>query len=87
MSYARKYIKLMVFDIVLTDEDNDGQGMPDYITQDQSLTICDLLAACGVSQSDENFLAWAAAKSVATITKSNYAKVINGLKKKLTEAK
>ena len=28
ISYGRRYLKLMVFDVVLTNEDNDGQGPP-----------------------------------------------------------
>lgn len=31
LSYARRYLKLMIFDIALTNEDNDGNGVRDMV--------------------------------------------------------
>jgi hypothetical protein len=39
ISYGRRYLKLMVFDVVLTNEDNDGQPTPVHETKGDSLNV------------------------------------------------
>lgn len=50
MSYARRYLKLLVFDIALKDEDDDGNAVDNtLITEEQR---GDLLAAVEAAQAD-----------------------------------
>jgi hypothetical protein len=46
ISYGRRYLKLMMFDIAPQDEDNDGQTGPATISEDAVSTLNGLIGAC-----------------------------------------
>lgn len=62
MSYGRRYLKIMIFDLVLIGEDDDGQaagGKPVALLSDEQCTeLVDLLEAYGMNR--KKFLQWAA---------------------------
>ncbi len=66
MSYAKRYLKCSIFDITIVGSDVDGNRPTAYVSIDQEQKIIDLLEACGISQTDANFLAWCGADMVAT---------------------
>lgn len=53
MTYGRRYLKCMVFDIVLKDEDNDGNPHSEagpHITAQEVETLISLMAAAGANR-------------------------------------
>jgi hypothetical protein len=47
MSYGRRYLTLMIFNVALTKEDNDGRQKAETISAEQAQELRDLLAAAG----------------------------------------
>ena len=44
VSYLRRYLTCMIFNVILTNEDNDGQSGGDTITDEQALNLRDRIA-------------------------------------------
>ena len=84
LSYLKRYLKMFIFDLQVTDEDDDAQSL-DWITEDQYLTIMTMLSDCGYrpgTQEMAGFLLFASADEVKHIHKAHYEKVIMGLRQK-----
>ena len=79
VSYLRRYLKLMMFDVVLVDQDNDGQSLC-VITDDQADNINTLMNDLKWDQhKKDKFLIWAGASSIELIQSGRYGKVIEFL--------
>ena len=81
MSYGRRYLTLLVFNIALTDEDNDGQpvgeGSVEFITDEQADELRDLVKSTGADIG--KFLAFLQVESIPDIP----ADYFEGAKRKL----
>lgn len=80
IAYARRYLLVLLTNVLITDEDNDGQDK-EPITQDQVNKILDLLQA--TNSSEKKLVQWAGVERLEDIPKSSYAKVVAGLEAKL----
>ncbi len=47
MTYGRRYLTLLIFNIVLKDEDNDGNAVDEFISAEQKEQLIDLIKAAG----------------------------------------
>ena len=65
MSYGRRYLKLMAFDIATGDDDDGNAAGSEYITEAQVTELQELLAAHGVNERD--FLAFAKIENLGMI--------------------
>lgn len=80
ISYGRRYLTLLVFNITLTNEDNDGNTAQDTLTDEQ---IANIEAMLTETASDKaKFLKYLKVASLNEIPAANYSTVI-----KLLEAK
>ena len=78
MSYGRRYLKMMIFDVSLTDDDTDGNAPDDVITETQAL---DLLAmAEEISLPMEDFLKYLKVDDIANLPARNFNQAVNALK-------
>lgn len=80
-SYLRRYLTLMIFNVMLSNEDNDGQN--DYLTDEQAMQVndmCNLMAMKGETM--QQFLMFAGAPSISKIQKFRYAEVMAALTKR-----
>jgi hypothetical protein len=76
VSYLRRYIKIMMFDITIVGEDNDGSGPT--ITGDQ---VNDLIHLAGTAEvSKEKVCAFAKVEELADIPASKYREVCIAVK-------
>lgn len=50
VSYLRRYLKLMIFDVTIVGEDTDGAAASKYISSDQMQELVDLCGKSGVSK-------------------------------------
>ena len=82
VSFGRRLLVCMAFNIITFDSDLDGNPPAEFITEDQALTIFTLLKDCGVGVDDERFLAFAGADQVSHIHKGAYERVVAMLQKK-----
>lgn len=85
ISYLRRYLTLMIFNVTLKGEDNDGQ--PGWITERQSDTIEDLIAQCGTANEPADvvragFLRYMGAKLVSEIHARDFQKAVTALESK-----
>lgn len=86
ISYLRRYLKLMIFDLVLTNEDNDGNGREKLLDEQQANSILDMLNACDIkpnTPSMKSFLGLADATRLATIRAVSYDRLMQALQSKL----
>ena len=84
LSYLKRYLKCFIFDLALTNEDNDGQGA-NALTEEQKMQVLDLLADCAIkpgSPAMTKFLEFAEADSVAHIQQHKFSAVISALRQK-----
>ncbi|GJD92883.1 ERF family protein [Methylobacterium iners] len=87
MSYGRRYLTLLVFNVALTNEDNDGnrvapadEGGDEFVSDEQAETIRRLI---GETRSDVNrFLGFIGAESISDIPASKFQFAVNQLKRK-----
>lgn len=82
LTYARRYLTLLIFNITVADEDLDGQAAEslDCITEADALEIEDLIRDKAVNL--KKFLEWAEVPSIREIRQVNFAKVIHTLNQK-----
>lgn len=82
LSYGKRYAYQLAFNIVVSDEDNDGKGLGDSITEKQAIILQDM-----VDQLDEEasrrFFAWAGVDDVVYLPANRYDVAFRGLKKSL----
>lgn len=79
MSYGQRYLTKLIFNIALTNEDNDGQrtGDSETINEDQIANIKALLTELGKDQ--KAFLKWAKIDSLDQIVVGAYSETIKTL--------
>ena len=49
MSYGRRYLTLLIFNVALTNEDNDGNRQSEFITQEQQAYLANLAKEVGAN--------------------------------------
>lgn len=77
MSYGRRYMTLLIFNISTTD-DNDGATVSSgNITPEQQAAIQKLLSDTGMEPA--KFLAWAKRATITEIPAENYQKAVNAI--------
>lgn len=80
MSYGRRYLTLLVFNITLTNQDNDGNQPQDTVTAEQIANIEALLTETASDKA--KFLRYLKVESIEDIPAKNYSAVV-----KIIEAK
>jgi len=80
MSYGRRYLTLLIFNITLTNDDNDGNGQADTISPEQVADIKALLTEVKADQ--KAFMKWARIDSLDQILAKNYSEVIRTIEAK-----
>lgn len=77
-SYGQRYLTKLIFNITLTDEDNDGQG--DLITESQ---VMDLMALADEVKADrQKFLQYMGVEKLADIPVTQYKRAVTALESK-----
>lgn len=80
VSYLRRYLTCMIFNVVLTNEDDDGLGDPVYIARDQLNRISDLIIACEMdAKSEAAFCKFMNATTVEHILERDFQKALTAL--------
>ncbi len=88
MSYGRRYLTLMIFNISTTDdEDDDGQGgvRDEYITHDQAVTLTKMMTDNGLDVGV--FLKWAGVEHIGDILASRFQRACTALQGKIDAKK
>jgi len=82
MSYGQRYLTKLIFNIALTNEDNDGEGGGDNdtINEEQIANIKALLTEVGANE--RAFKAWAKIDSLDQILACNYEEVVRTIQAK-----
>jgi hypothetical protein len=84
VSFGKRLLRCMAFDVVTVDEDRDGADPPpDCITAEQVATIADLLRQCNIPQDNPSFLSWVGTDKIEHIQNTAYLRVVNELKKRV----
>jgi hypothetical protein len=80
MSYGRRYLICLIFNITLTNEDKDGNQPGSVITEDQVTNLMDL--AKEVKADRQKFLAYMNVEQLADIAAKDYQKAVKALEAK-----
>jgi hypothetical protein len=84
VSYLRRYLSCMIFNVVLTNEDDDGVGATQTISEAQANKILDLLIACEMEgPRSQPFLSFMGVAGVDDIPARDYDKAVTQLQAKL----
>ena len=91
LTYARRYLTLMIFNIAIEGEDTDGNKRKpvERITADEVTQLKDIMDQCDHAGKPVNltaFLNWCDAESIEAIPRFNFGNVRDSLKKKLADA-
>ena len=86
ISYLRRYLTMMIFNLSLTNEDNDGNGRkPDArepLTEHQLSNLTDMVASCDLSpERQSKMLAVYGVKTLADLPSARYAELMSQLRK------
>lgn len=87
VSYLRRYLTLMIFNVMLSNEDNDGQKVG-WITELQSNSLLTLIQQCATPKEtaeeiQSRFLAHMQAKTLGEIHAKDYRKALTILEERL----
>lgn len=89
-SYGRRYLEKFIWNLAEADEDTDG-NRNDFITEEEEKVIEDLLKDCSVickpAPTLSGLLKWIGVERIDLITREQYAKVIDSLRRKLKEGR
>ena len=85
MSYAKRYLTMQHFNLVMRDVDNDGQGEVQPITAAQAQQLRDELAAAGGSEA--RFLGWLKVASFEDIPADRFDVALRSIEDKRRQAK
>ena len=86
VSFIRRYLTLMIFNLILTNEDNDGQLKAPVVSEQQASNITDMISACELKgDALLSFWGFAGAKTPAMIRADRYDELMRFLK--IKEAK
>lgn len=80
MSYGRRYLTLLIFNITLTNEDNDGNRDGETLNEEQIANIQALLTE--VKADEKAFMKWARIDSLDQILAKNYSAVVKTIEAK-----
>jgi hypothetical protein len=80
LSYAKRHCLCAALNIVVTDEDNDANGMAEKITEQQAATIREWLVA--TTTDEKRFLNWLHVAAVADIPAARFDECVAMLKRK-----
>jgi hypothetical protein len=81
LSYLKRYLKCFIFDIVLTDEDDDGQGTAERVSDEQLEVIEKFIDQCKMTTEDrKRFEEFMGVKMTADILARDVLKALNQLK-------
>jgi hypothetical protein len=85
MSYGRRYLTMLIFNIVLTDEDDDGQaaGAGDIITEDQEAILSAKIAEVGADKA--RFLKAYSIETLADLPAAKFSDAMNKLAQKAAQ--
>lgn len=83
-SYARRYLTALIFNLTLTDEDNDGQSAGEFITDKQAADLQALAEEVGANR--EAFMNYFGIQRLAEMPVSKYAAALAMLQKKRRKA-
>lgn len=84
MSYGRRYLTLLIFNVTLTNEDKDGNQPGDRITDDQVTVLMDL--AEEVKADRVKFLAYMKVEKLADIAAKDFNRAKTALESKRSRA-
>ena len=80
ISYGRRYLTLMIFNVAVANEDNDAAGALDTLTPEEVQQIETLIVE---KQADRRkFLQFAEVEEVADIRRKEFPKILDALKRK-----
>lgn len=86
VSYLRRYLMCMIFNIVLANEDRDGVAGLAPVTEEQASQLYDMLNALELNEKGiRAFLAFARAESVEKIQARVFPEIMARLKEKLAD--
>jgi ERF superfamily len=77
MSYGQRYMTKLIFNIALTNEDNDGEGEKATVSEEQIMNIRALLTEIG--KDEKKFLTWAKVGALSEIPATSYSEVVKTL--------
>lgn len=80
LSYAKRYALCAALNIVVSDEDSDGEGLVEVISEEQVIQLTELIEATNTDL--KRFLKWAAIGSLKEMSRDFYPAAINELKRK-----
>lgn len=80
LSYAKRYALCAALNIVVTDEDRDGEGLLETIGEEQAATIREWIESTGANES--GLLNWLGVASIGAIPAKDFAKALDALKRK-----
>jgi hypothetical protein len=82
LSYARRYLLLLAFNITVANEDNDAMRRADecLISQEQSDVLVKMIVDKGVDMA--RFLKWAEVERIEDMTAGGYAKAMDFLRRR-----
>lgn len=83
LSYAKRYALCAALNIVVSDEDRDGEGLCQTINEEQLATIEDWMGSVGIRPAP--FLKWLGIERMSELPMKEYDKVIAELKRKARE--
>jgi hypothetical protein len=78
-SYGKRYLKCDIFDVAVTDQDDDGNaaGTPG-LTEEQVGTLIEMLDSVGANR--EEFCAWAKVEKLSQIAAKDFQKAVAAIK-------
>lgn len=85
-SYGRRYLKVLIFDVTIRGEDNDGNGVRVCLGSQHIKTINDLIVKCGLDGDTDyfnRFLRWLGGDSLENIPITQYGLAIDHLQREL----
>lgn len=86
VSYLRRYLTMMIFNLTLTGEDKDGNRSIAFLTEQQVSSIVNLINAYeGGPAFESRFLRFMGTETVTEIHQRDYQKAVDKLQEKLAE--
>jgi hypothetical protein len=80
ISYARRYLTIMIFNLAIADEDRDGNQPVQFITEEEQSQIIDLIKEKAADKAA--FLKYLGCPSVEAIPRQFFSKAISALRSK-----
>jgi len=84
LSYGRRYLTMLIFNVAITDDDDGNGAGTEYVTEEQAATIKAL--ADEVKADLPKFLQYVKAGSIAEIPAAHYSRAVKALEAKRRQA-